>query len=151
MKKAPLASRQQTAVNSPHRSIEQRYQKKTQLEHILLRPDTYSKSPRAVFNYLSRLLVSFRQEAPRSDRGQDTAPHTTHSTKRNKMPSWKSWMKRACTSGCYSHGRDLTLASVQMPGLAPQTSSEYVSLHALESLRSSKGSIESRSSTGMKE
>ncbi len=31
------------ATNTGDRTIEQIYQKKTQLEHILLRPDTYSK------------------------------------------------------------------------------------------------------------
>lgn len=46
-KKSPLASRQQTAANNrDERTIEQRYQKKTQLEHILLRPDTYSECQR---------------------------------------------------------------------------------------------------------
>jgi len=42
--KAPLGE-SSSSINAGEegRSIEQIYQKKTQLEHILLRPDTYSK------------------------------------------------------------------------------------------------------------
>lgn len=44
-KTAPLgASRGGGNNNDGGQTVEQRYQKKTQLEHILLRPDTYSKS-----------------------------------------------------------------------------------------------------------
>jgi DNA topoisomerase-2 len=46
MAKAPLgesSSSGNKAGGGEGRSIEQIYQKKTQLEHILLRPDTYSK------------------------------------------------------------------------------------------------------------
>lgn len=45
-KKAPLGSRQASNSNGrleDGKTVEQRYQKKTQLEHILLRPDTYSE------------------------------------------------------------------------------------------------------------
>ena len=41
-KKAPLGPR--GSNNGGDQTVEQRYQKKTQLEHILLRPDTYSES-----------------------------------------------------------------------------------------------------------
>ena len=43
-KSKPLASNK-NAVNAKgtEKTVEERYQKKTQLEHILLRPDTYSK------------------------------------------------------------------------------------------------------------
>ena len=34
--------------NSPKKSIEEVYQKKTQIEHVLLRPDTYIGSVEAV-------------------------------------------------------------------------------------------------------
>lgn len=34
---------QEDTTNKPKKTVEQIYQKKTQLEHILLRPDTYSK------------------------------------------------------------------------------------------------------------
>lgn len=43
-KKAPLGPR--GSNNDGDQTVEQRYQKKTQLEHILLRPDTYSELPR---------------------------------------------------------------------------------------------------------
>lgn len=44
-KKAPLGSSRSGSVNNDGgQTVEQRYQKKTQLEHILLRPDTYSES-----------------------------------------------------------------------------------------------------------
>lgn len=48
-KKAPLASSRGgggSNSNGGGQTVEQRYQKKTQLEHILLRPDTYSKQRR---------------------------------------------------------------------------------------------------------
>ncbi|KAJ3180736.1 DNA topoisomerase 2 [Geranomyces variabilis] len=38
---APVASKAKTAGNPEPKSIEETYQKKTQLEHILIRPDTY--------------------------------------------------------------------------------------------------------------
>jgi DNA topoisomerase-2 len=42
--KAPAAVLKEKSVNkSKEKTIEETYQKKTQLEHILLRPDTYSK------------------------------------------------------------------------------------------------------------
>lgn len=41
-KKAPLGT---SRGNNEDQTVEQRYQKKTQLEHILLRPDTYSELP----------------------------------------------------------------------------------------------------------
>lgn len=40
-KKAPIASTKSTAARKDDRPVEEVYQKKTQLEHILLRPDTY--------------------------------------------------------------------------------------------------------------
>ena len=47
MAKAPLSesatSGNKAGAGGEGRSIEQIYQKKTQLEHILIRPDTYSK------------------------------------------------------------------------------------------------------------
>lgn len=42
-KKAPLGSSRGGSNNDGGQTVEQRYQKKTQLEHILLRPDTYSE------------------------------------------------------------------------------------------------------------
>lgn len=38
-----------TSKKGKDKSVEERYQKKTQLEHILLRPDTYSKSQVCAF------------------------------------------------------------------------------------------------------
>lgn len=44
-KKTPLGSSRGGGGNTGGgQTVEQRYQKKTQLEHILLRPDTYSES-----------------------------------------------------------------------------------------------------------
>ena len=43
-KSKPLGSNKNaTNVKGAEKTVEERYQKKTQLEHILLRPDTYSK------------------------------------------------------------------------------------------------------------
>lgn len=71
-KKAPLGSSRNGGGGNNEGSgqtVEQRYQKKTQLEHILLRPDTYSESVKssqspAVFQLIvSPMLVRSRHEA----------------------------------------------------------------------------------------
>jgi len=50
--KAPAAVLKDKSVNGvtkpQQKSVEEVYQKKTQLEHILLRPDTYSKYTRNI-------------------------------------------------------------------------------------------------------
>ena len=61
-KKAPLTSR----ANNDHedQTVEQRYQKKTQLEHILLRPDTYSECPAASVESRFKPCLGFNFEFP---------------------------------------------------------------------------------------
>lgn len=64
-KKAPLgASRGGGGSNGNNngggQTVEQRYQKKTQLEHILLRPDTYSESNHQARPGIVQLLGSSR-------------------------------------------------------------------------------------------
>lgn len=59
--KPPPAILKEKSVNSVPKSrektIEETYQKKTQLEHILLRPDTYSKHQRRKSSYFMKIIT----------------------------------------------------------------------------------------------
>jgi len=61
------------------KTVEEMYQKKTQLEHILLRPDTYSK-----FNYVSAMEDSFSMKSK-----------PTHKNFRHLHLLQNSWLCRA--------------------------------------------------------